>query len=284
MGIRKSGTVEPMDDISQKSSDQSSSIAAEAAHNSLDRAMQATLRPVQESLKRIEKRLNHHSIPKDVESDADDFPGNEAGPPTELDDVIDQAFDKNFARFESRLAEFRDRLLSELEHPETDSQLLPDSSSEPTFDSQKDVWQMVFLGDHLCTIPEIADVREQLLDDILNGDSSASVFAAQMMLVQAASTNDLPEVLKQVGEAYYQWRPRTDTEEEPFETALAAWLTRQAEAAGLPNSIQLVRLGERFERTRHVANGRGVEVVAVHGWVILRDGGKVYTRASVSVK
>jgi hypothetical protein len=65
---------------------------------------------------------------------------------------------------------------------------------------------------------------------------------------------------------------------------LADWLNELTEAAGLPNSIQLVRPGDRFDSNRHVARGRGVKIVAVHGWVVLRDNQRVYTKANVSVQ
>jgi len=46
----------------------------------------------------------------------------------------------------------------------------------------------------------------------------------------------------------------------------------------------LVHPGQRFDAARHNAASRGVEIVAVHGWVVLREGGKVYTKATVAVR
>ena len=52
----------------------------------------------------------------------------------------------------------------------------------------------------------------------------------------------------------------------------------------MSNTIELVHPGERFDSTRHNASQRGVEITQVLGWIVLRDNGKVYTKASVAVK
>ncbi len=69
-----------------------------------------------------------------------------------------------------------------------------------------------------------------------------------------------------------------------MEQALVAWLKRACEAAGIPNTIELVHPGERFDSARHTAATRGVEITEVRGWIVLRDNGKVYTKASVAVR
>ena len=52
----------------------------------------------------------------------------------------------------------------------------------------------------------------------------------------------------------------------------------------MSNTIELVHPGERFDSTRHNASKRGVEITQVLGWIVLRDNGKVYTKASVAVR
>jgi hypothetical protein len=69
-----------------------------------------------------------------------------------------------------------------------------------------------------------------------------------------------------------------------MEEALVACLHRRCEAAGIGNSIELVYPGERFDSARHNATSRGVEITEVHGWIVLRDNGRVYMKASVSVR
>ena len=273
-----------MNQAPRKPADARPSASLDAPDTSLDKAMQATLRPVHEMLKRIEKRLSRGSILDRVEADSDETIGGSIGAADDIAEMVDESICRNFEQFEPRLAEFHDALLSDLERIVTTVAPPPEPELETSTDYSAEVWQEILLGEHLCGIPGLATVREQLVNDILNGVDTAKTFAAQMLLVQAADVDEMPELLKLVGEAYYRWRPRTSIDEDPFEKALATWLTRQAENAGLPNSIQLVRPGERFERSRHLANGRGIEVVEVHGWVVLRDGNKVYTRANVSVR
>jgi hypothetical protein len=69
-----------------------------------------------------------------------------------------------------------------------------------------------------------------------------------------------------------------------LEESLVRWLRRTCEAAGIFNSVELVHPGERFDSTRHSAATRGVEITQVQGWVVLRDNGKVYTKATVTAR
>lgn len=145
-------------------------------------------------------------------------------------------------------------------------------------------WDEVILGAELCGRIDLAAHRDAFLRDFFAGEAAARTLAGQLLLLHAANAEELPERLRHVGEAYYRWRPRASTAEDSLETALAEMLTARAEAAGLRNSIQLVRPGDRFDSTRHVASGRGLEISEVHGWVVLRDQQKVYTKAAVTVK
>jgi hypothetical protein len=91
-------------------------------------------------------------------------------------------------------------------------------------------------------------------------------------------------LLKDLGEAYYRWQPKTSPGNNLFEEALVRFLQRSCESAGIYNSIELVHPGERFDSSRHNAASRGVEIVQVLGWIVLRDNGKVYTKAAVEVR
>lgn len=143
--------------------------------------------------------------------------------------------------------------------------------------------EAILLSPSLCENRALDADRARLASDVSSGDLAARGLAGQLLLVQAANSEELPERLKHVGEAYYRWRSAGQGDD-PFEQALADWLTQRAEAAGLKNSIQLVRVGDRFDSSRHTASGRGVEVAAVRGWIVLRDNNKVYTKADVVVK
>jgi len=147
-----------------------------------------------------------------------------------------------------------------------------------------DLWQEIILGNELCGDLSLTPIRRRFLADIVSGNVSARALAGELLLLQATAVDELPEQFRHVGEAYYRWRPRLSNDDDPLEKALANWLTRRAETAGLRNSIQLVSPGDRFDSSRHSATTRGVEVVAVHGWVVLRDNQKVYTKASVTLQ
>lgn len=152
------------------------------------------------------------------------------------------------------------------------------------FSRPDDAWPRIVLGDELCEDSLLEVHRREFLADVTGGQVTARALAGQLMSIQAASVDQLPELLRYVGEAYYRWRTDQVADDDPFENALVQWLNRLVATAGLPNSIQRVRRGERFDSTRHSASGRGNEVVGVHGWVVLRDHSRVYTKASVSVK
>jgi hypothetical protein len=108
--------------------------------------------------------------------------------------------------------------------------------------------------------------------------------AGQLLIFQSSPAERLPQLLKDLGEAYYRWQPKTQPGANPMEESLAAWLQKTCEAAGIYNAIELVHPGERYDAARHHATTRGVEITEVHGWVVLRDNGKVYTKATVTVK
>jgi hypothetical protein len=94
----------------------------------------------------------------------------------------------------------------------------------------------------------------------------------------------MPPLLKDMGEAYYRWRPKVRPRPDPMESALVEWLGETLQDAGIANTVALVHPGERFDSSRHTAASRGVEITEVRGWIVLRDNGKVYTKANVAVK
>jgi hypothetical protein len=145
-------------------------------------------------------------------------------------------------------------------------------------------WERLLLADGLWDEPGLGGLRGEFLDAALSGQRDALVLAAQLFLVQAVPLERLPQVLKETGEAYYRWRPKTAGTEDPLERPLVAWVKRRCDAAGLRNTVEVVHPGDRFDAIRHNAAERGATVSAVNGWVVLRDNGKVYTKANVSVR
>lgn len=155
--------------------------------------------------------------------------------------------------------------------------------TEPTTVSSAE-WERAILGPDLAAAPALAVQRLQLIDGILGGDPGACSLAGQLLVFQSAAAERLPQLLKDIGEAYYRWQRKTRPGTSPMEGALVQWLQRRCEAAGIANTIEIVHPGERFDASRHHATSRGVEITEVHGWIVLRDNGKVYMKATVSVR
>ena len=144
-------------------------------------------------------------------------------------------------------------------------------------------WEQTILGQDLAQDPALAFQRQQLIGGVLEGNPAACSLAGQLLVFRSAPAERLPQLLKDLGEAYYRWQPKTASGITPIEEALVGWLRRSCEAAGIFNTIELVHPGERFDATRHTAASRGVEITEVRGWIVLRDNGKVYTKANVAV-
>ena len=158
--------------------------------------------------------------------------------------------------------------------------LVPQRQEEETSAVSGD-WLTAVLG------PELAAggaASRRLLEGVLAGDSAAQGLTGQLLVFRSAAQERLPQLLKDVGEAYYRWHPKTAPGNDPFEEALINYLRRTCESAGIYNSIELVHPGERFDAGRHNAPSRDVEIVQVRGWIVLRDNGKVYTKAAVEVR
>jgi len=145
-------------------------------------------------------------------------------------------------------------------------------------------WQCALLGADLAEKPGLEACRSRLLEGVLQGDEGACALVGQLLTFRSAMTDKMPPLLKDLGEAYYRWQPKTRPGSDPMETALVGWLRETMQDAGISNTIELVHPGERFDSTRHNAATRGVEITEVRGWIVLRENGKVYTKAAVAVQ
>jgi hypothetical protein len=88
-------------------------------------------------------------------------------------------------------------------------------------------------------------------------------------------------MLKDLGEAFYRWKPDGEPR---LRDALITWVHALLDRENVPNRIAVVQVGDRYDMQMHNAKERGVEVAQVLGWVVLRDNGKVYSKATVSVR
>ena len=145
-------------------------------------------------------------------------------------------------------------------------------------------WQEALLGGELAHNPALDLDKNHLLNGVLSGDPGACGLVGNLLLFRAAAADKMPPLLKDIGEAFYRWQPKTSNRPSELEKALVEWLMRACDQAGMANTIELVNPGERFDSLRHNASRPGVEITQVLGWIVLRDNGKVYTKASVAVK
>jgi hypothetical protein len=145
-------------------------------------------------------------------------------------------------------------------------------------------WQEALLGGELAHNPALNLDTNHLLNGVLRGDPGACGLVGCLLLFRAAAADKMPPLLKDIGEAFYRWQPKTANRPSELEKALVEWLMRACDQAGMANTIELVNPGERFDSLRHNASRPGVEITQVLGWIVLRDNGKVYTKASVAVK
>jgi hypothetical protein len=160
----------------------------------------------------------------------------------------------------------------------------PPQPQQPQQPAPDDRWKNIFFGPDLANNQALTALRDRVVQGLLSGDRNTTGLAGTILLFQSATPDRMPQILKDVGEAYYRWNPRTALGEDPLRNALITWLHRKCESVGVSNTIEIVQPGDRFESSRHNAKQRGVEVTQVAGWVVLRDNGKVYTKANVAVK
>jgi len=146
-------------------------------------------------------------------------------------------------------------------------------------------WLRVMLGNSLYENPQLESSIRWIEQHVLADDADAMLLLGQLLVFRFASSDKKPTLLKDVGEAFYRCFPKVRDASDSLEVALAGWLTRECEAVGLPNSIELVHPGDRFDALKHAPIERGgVEIARVQGWVVLRDGGRVFSKAAVATR
>lgn len=255
LGHKLDTLVEQLDQLGNRANNSPNASADEAA---LTKAVE----PVLERIVQLEARLGSTVQPSQP-SDAPDL----AATLRETIGGLEQ-------RLEQRLAELAMQL-APAPHEEADA---TDAGSG------SESWLETVLGPELMGDAALESDRTQLQADLLAGNAGAMALAGQLLAFRSSPSERLPQQLKEVGEAYYRWRPKTSPGTRVMEESLAGWLARECESQGISNTIELVHPGERFDSTRHTASSRGVEITEVRGWIVLRDNGRVYTKATVAVR
>lgn len=214
-------------------------------------------------------------------------------PPDALESVVSacqqigQMLQKGFEGQQARTERVRSDLHDGLK--QIQEQLSPPPTPTASIETSPaaDVWRTALFGEALSADADLAARLDGVCDNVVSGDSAASTLVGQLLIYRHAASERRPQLLKDLGEAYYRCFSKSEDADDPFEKALIAWLQKTCEQAGFQNTIELIHPGERFDATRHTAiekGSGGVEITQVHGWVVLRDRDKVYTKALVSVR
>ncbi len=252
------------------------SAAAPTATAGQDAALAGALKPLEQRLAQIESTLLAWA----------EHAEKRGGPDHSLLDAVaqlGQRIDQQQQSLTGSLGHVWQRLDDGLR--EIATQLQPTQPEEPLeAPTSRREWERALVGPEIASRPELSEVREQFLNELLRGDDGARALAGQLLVFQSTPMERMAQLLKDVGEAYYRWRPKVRPDTAPMEKALAAWLEARCDEAGIGNRIELVEPGQRFDATRHSAVARGVEITQVLGWIVLRDNGRVYTKAAVAVR
>jgi len=142
-------------------------------------------------------------------------------------------------------------------------------------------WSQIIFGDQLKADPGIGSLSGALLSEVYATEADAIGMLGYLLAFRSADQERKPKLLKELGEAFYLWKP--DGNERLLEP-LIHWVHATLDQAGINNRIEVVQVGDRYDMQRHNAKDRGAEVCGVAGWVVLRDNGKVYSKANVSVR
>ncbi len=146
-------------------------------------------------------------------------------------------------------------------------------------------WSRAVWGTELVETEGFAPFLADLNQRLLAGDRGVSTLAGQLLVYRQTPSEAKPQLLKDVGEAFYRIALDESLPRPQLEQAVIRWLVSDCEQAGLPNTIEVVHPGERFDKSRHSSTTRGgAEVAEVFGWIVLTEGGRVYTRASVAAQ
>ncbi|MBS0205936.1 MAG: hypothetical protein JSS49_23800 [Planctomycetes bacterium] len=132
------------------------------------------------------------------------------------------------------------------------------------------------------TTDGLVELTRRLADD----DPKAIGLIGQLMTWRSAPRERIPKLLGDVGDSFYACFPRSSDQIPPLELALVETLAKKCIECDVPNTIELVRPGERFDPSRHRmrAGDRGAEVTEIHGWIVVGPDGQILNRAQVGVK
>ena len=155
------------------------------------------------------------------------------------------------------------------------------AGSIPTSSGGGGNWSQIIFGDLLKVDPGIGALSGALLSEVYANAADAVGLLGYLLAFRSADQERKPKLLKDLGEAFYLWKPDGN---QRLLGPLIKWVHASLDQAGINNRIEVVQAGDRYDMQRHNAKERGAEVCGVAGWIVLRDNGKVYSKANVSVR
>ena len=259
-----------------------------------DAALKATIRPVAEKIEQLEAKLKSIDALKDAlvpaitklrDSHTEQHNTVSAGV-RQLSEMVPQYFNALPQYFTA----IQQQVVAAQQHADAGLRTIIDILRPPQAEAPSagpavgGDWQEALLGGELAHNPALNAEKSRILSGVLSGDPGACGLVGTLLQFRAAAADKMPPLLKDIGEAFYRWQPKTSNRPSELEKAMIDWLMRACDQAGMANTIEVVNPGERFDSLRHNAARPGVEITQVLGWIVLRDNGKVYTKASVAVK
>jgi hypothetical protein len=143
----------------------------------------------------------------------------------------------------------------------------------------------LLVGEEMLSSEEETAHWQALAEEVYAEDRTATTLGGQMLLVRAAPRERMPQLLKDLGEAFYQWFNKRPDDSELLHDSMIQWINNKCEQANIPNTVEAVHVGDRFDHIRHNSDESGNEVVEVLGWVVTRKGAeRPYAKAKVSVR
>ena len=158
-----------------------------------------------------------------------------------------------------------------------------DSTKEELKQKDADMLRMIF-GDVAGERPEVVEFLNRMFMEVKQGVKGAIGLSGRLMALQNCTVKAYPGLLKEIGDAYYSWKPRDGGSVTREEELLVRFLHSQISKSGARNTVKLVECGDRFDASLHASETRGVEVAAVRGWIVLRENGDPIVRAGVLLR
>ncbi len=120
-------------------------------------------------------------------------------------------------------------------------------------------WEEALLGGELAHNPALNADKNQLLKGVLNGDPGACGLVGSLLLFRSAAADKMPPLLKDIGEAFYRWQPKTSNRPSELEKALVEWLHAGLRPGGHGQHDRTGQSGRafRFAAAQFLAAGRG---------------------------